>query len=31
MSLAVFDIEKYVDAFGNMVEPEAHYSDGMIR
>ena len=31
MSLAVFDIEKYVDAFGNVVEPVIHYSDGIIR
>ena len=31
MSLAVFDIEKYVDGFGNVVEPEIHYSDGIIR
>jgi len=31
MSLAVFDIEKYVDGFGNVVEPEIHYSDGVIR
>ena len=31
MSLAVFDIEKYVDAFGNVSEPEVHYSDGIIR
>ncbi|KAF9649833.1 cytochrome P450 [Thelephora ganbajun] len=30
MSLAVFDIEKYVDGFGNVVEPRIHYSDGMI-
>jgi len=31
MSLAVFDIEKSVDAFGNVVEPEIRYSDGTIR
>jgi len=31
MSLAVFDIERYVDAFGNVVEPDIHYSDGIIR
>ena len=31
MSLAVFYIEKYVDTFGNVVEPEIRYSDGMIR
>jgi len=31
MSLAVFDIEKYVDALGNVVEPEIHYSDGILR
>jgi len=31
MSLAVFDIEKYVDGFGNVVEPKIHYSDGIIR
>ena len=31
MSLAVFDIEKYVDGFGNVVEPKVHYSDGAIR
>ena len=31
LSLAVFDIEKYVDAFGNVVEPKIHYSDGIIR
>ena len=31
MSLAVFDIEKYVDEFGNVVEPKIHYSDGTIR
>jgi len=30
MSLAVFDIEKYVDGFGNVVEPKIHYSDGTI-
>ena len=31
MSLAAFDIEKYVDAFGNVVEPRIHYSDGILR
>jgi len=31
MSLAVFDIEKYVDTFGNVVEPEIHYSEGLVR
>jgi hypothetical protein len=31
MSLAVFDIEKYVDEFGNVVEPEIRYSGGTIR
>ena len=31
MSLAVFDIGKYVDGFGNVVEPKIHYSDGAIR
>jgi len=30
MSLAVFDIEKYVDGFGNVVEPKIHYTDGTI-
>jgi len=30
MSLAVFDIEKYVDAFGNVVEPEIRFLDGII-
>jgi len=31
MSLAVFNIEKYVDDFGNVVEPEIRFSDGTIR
>ena len=31
MSLAVFDIEKYVDESGNVVEPKIHYSDGSTR
>jgi len=31
MSLAVFNIEKYVDGFGNVVEPKIHYTDGTIR
>ena len=31
MSLAVFDIGKYVDESGNVVEPEVNYSDGTIR
>ena len=31
MSLAVFDIEKYVDGFGNVVEPSIRYSDGAVR
>ena len=31
MSLTVFDIQKYVDGFGNVVEPKIHYSDGSIR
>jgi len=31
MSLAVFDIEKYVNEFGNAVEPKIHYTDGTIR
>ena len=31
MSLAVFNIEKYVDGFGNVVEPKIRYSGGMIR
>jgi hypothetical protein len=31
MSLAVFDIEKYVDGFGNVAEPKIHYTDGAIR
>ena len=31
MSLAVFDIKKYVDGSGNVVEPKANYSDGAIR
>ena len=28
MSLAVFDIEKYVDGSGNVVEPETRYTSG---
>ena len=31
MSLAVFDIEKYVDGSGNVVEPEIRYTGGTIR
>ena len=31
MSLAVFNIEKYVDGFGNVVEPTTRYSGGAIR
>lgn len=31
MSLAVLDIEKYADCFGNVVEPELRYTDGVIR
>ena len=31
MSLAVFDIEKYVDESGNVVEPEIRYTNGGIR
>jgi len=31
MSLAVFNIEKYVDEFGNVVEPKVQYTDGTIR
>ena len=31
MSLAVFDIEKYVDGSGNVVEPETRYTGGGIR
>ena len=31
MSLAVFDIEKYVDGSGNVVEPEIRYSTGAVR
>jgi len=30
MSLAVFDIGKYVDGFGNVVEPTINYTDGTI-
>ena len=30
-SLAMLDIEKYVDEFGNVVEPEVRYQDGIIR
>ena len=29
--LAVLDIEKYIDEFGNVVEPKIHYSDGVVR
>ena len=31
MSLAVLDIGKYVDGFGNVVEPEIRYGDGAVR
>ena len=31
MSLATLDIEKYVDEFGNVVEPGIRYQDGVIR
>ena len=31
MSLAVLDIEKYVDESGNVAEPEINYTDGIIR
>ena len=31
MSLATLKIEKYVDGFGNVVEPKIHYTDGTIR
>ena len=31
MALAVFDIGKYVDKFGNVVEPETRYGSGVIR
>ena len=31
MSLAVLDIGKYVDGFGNVVEPTVNYTDGTIR
>ena len=31
MSLAVFNIEKYVDESGNVVEPETRYTNGGIR
>lgn len=31
MALSVFDIGKYVDGFGNVVEPKVHYTDGTIR
>ena len=31
MSLAVFDVGKYVDEFGKVVEPVINYSDGTIR
>jgi len=30
MSLAVLNIEKYVDGFGKVVEPKIHYTDGII-
>ena len=30
-ALAVLDIEKYVDEFGNVVEPSTRYLDGGIR
>ena len=31
MSLAVFDIEKYVDESGNVFEPETRHTDGISR
>ena len=31
MSLTAFDIEKYVDEFKNVIEPEIHYTDGTVR
>ena len=31
MALAVFNVEKYVDAFGNVAEPNLHYTDGVVR
>ena len=31
MSLTAFNIEKYVDEFGNVIEPEIHYTDGTVR
>ena len=31
MSLAVFNVEKYVDGSGNVVEPETRYTNGGIR
>ena len=31
MSLAIFDIGKYVDESGNVVEPETSYTNGGIR
>ena len=31
MSLAMLDIEKCIDEFGNVVEPEVCYQDGVIR
>ena len=31
MSLAVFDIEKFVDGSGKVVEPEIRYSTGAVR
>jgi hypothetical protein len=30
MTLSVFNISKYVDEAGNVVEPEIHYSDGTV-
>ena len=29
MSLAAFDVGKYVDGLGNVVEPKIYYSDGV--
>ena len=31
MSLSVFDVQKYVDGFGNVIEPKTLSSDGIIR
>jgi hypothetical protein len=31
MSLAVFDIEKFVDGSGRVIEPEIRYTDETIR